>query len=68
MKFEEKLNELQLIAQKLEDSNLPMDEAVVLYEKGSELAKECFSLLNETKGKVNVIKQELDKYREENFE
>lgn len=68
MKFEDKMKELQSIADKMEDSNLPMDEAIALYEKGSELAKECFAVLNETKGKITVIKQDLDKYKEENFE
>lgn len=68
MRFEDKLKELQVIAEKMEDSNISMDEAVQLYEKGSNLAKECFGILKETKGKVAIIKQELDKYKEENFD
>ena len=68
MSFEEKIKELQEISEKMEDANLSMDEAAVLYEKGSEIAKDCFLILNETKGKVNIIKQELDKYKEEKFD
>ena len=68
MKFEEKLQELQNITEKLENSELSMSEGVELYENGVKLAKECYEELNAVKGKINVIKQDLEKYKEESFE
>jgi deoxyribonuclease-4 len=37
-------------------------------KQGIELAKSCYEELNSIKGKVNIIKQDLDKYKEEVFE
>lgn len=68
MNFEDKIKELQEITTKMEDSNLSMSEGVMLYEKGVGLAKECYEELNNVKGKVNVIKQDLEKYREESLD
>ena len=52
----------------MEDPNLSINEGVKLYEQGVTLAKECLSELNDIKGKVNVIKKDLDAYREENLD
>lgn len=68
MNFDEKLKELKKITEQMEDPNLSMSEGVKLYEKGVELAKSCYDELNGIKGKINVIKQDLDKYKEEVFE
>lgn len=66
--FESAEKQLQEIALKLEDENLPFSEAQKLYEKGSELVKFCLSSLDEVKGKITVIKKELDQFIEEKFE
>jgi exodeoxyribonuclease VII small subunit len=68
MNFEEKIKELNSITEKLEDPSLPMNEGVKLYETGVAIAKECFQELTVVKGKINVIKQDLEKYKEESFE
>lgn len=68
MDFEKKLNELQEITKNLENPDLGMDEGVALYEKGVNLAKECYKILNEVKGKVNVIKKDIETFREESFD
>ena len=68
MNFEEKINELQSITTKMEEQNLSMSEGVQLYEQGVILAKECYEELNNVKGKINVIKQDLEKFREESLE
>ncbi len=65
MNFEEKISKLQSICAKMEDENLGLDEGLKLYEEGANLAKDCYSDLNTIKGKVTVIKQDLDKYKEE---
>lgn len=66
--FETAEKQLQEIALKLEDENLPFSEAQKLYEKGSELVKFCLSSLDEVKGKITIIKKELDQFIEEKFE
>ena len=68
MNFEEKMKQLENIISKMEDSGLSMSDGVKLYEEGVVLAKECYEELNSVKGKINIIKQDLEKYKEENFE
>ncbi len=66
--FEQAEKRLQEIALKLEDEKLPFSEAQKLYEEGCELVKFCLSSLDETKGKLTIIKKELDEFIEEKFE
>ena len=68
MSFEDKLKELQEIITIMEDPNLSMSDGVKYYEKGVVLAKECYEELNNVKGKINVIKQDLEKFREESLD
>ena len=65
MDFEKKINELQSICNKMEDENLPLSDGLKLYEQGVIIAKECYSELSNIKGKVTVIKQDLDKFKED---
>lgn len=65
MELEKKLKEIEGITVKLEDPGISLDEGVKLYEQGTILAKECLAELNSAKGKINVIKKELDAYKEE---
>ncbi len=64
MNYEEASKELEQIVNKLENGNLPMDEALKLFERGEELAKICFNHLDNAKGKLTVIKAELNKLTE----
>jgi len=68
MEFEKKIKELQDITKSLENPDIMMDEGVELYEKGVNIAKECYSMLNDVKGKINIIKKDLETFREESFE
>lgn len=65
MDFDKNIKDLEEICEKMENENLPLNEGVELYEKGVVIAKECYSELSKVKGKVTVIKQDLDKYKEE---
>ena len=67
MNFEEKIKQLEDITTKMEDSNLSMADGIKLYEQGVVIAKECYEELNNVKGKINIIKQDLEKYKEESF-
>lgn len=60
MSFEENNERLQEIIKLLEKNELPLEEATKLYEEGVSLAKKCFKQLNESKGKVTILKNELD--------
>ena len=66
--LEEKLKRLQEITTSMENPELGISDGVALYEEGVAIAKDCYAELNKVKGKINIIKQELDKYKEESFE
>ena len=44
--FEEKLNELERIVNKLETGEVPLDDAIDEFKKAMELVKECDEKLN----------------------
>ncbi len=60
MDLEHMLKELERTAEKLQDKELPLDEAVRLYEDGVGLIRACMDNLAESKGKIEVIRGELD--------
>lgn len=66
--FENAEKELEEIITKLEDEKTPFSEAQKLYGRGTELVKFCLSNLDEVKGKITIIKKDLDKFIEEKFE
>jgi exodeoxyribonuclease VII small subunit len=68
MNFEEKVKKLEEISLKMENPDLTMTDGVDLYEQGVGLAKECFAELNNVKGKINVIRKDLDAFREESLD
>lgn len=68
MEFEKNLNELEKIADKLEDKTISLEEGIALYENGLELTKKCLSQLSQNKGKIEVIKKEMDRLLKEPFD
>ena len=67
MSYEEKMNELETIIQKLENGEVKFDEATELFEKGSQICKELYKTYDEAKGKITVIREELGMLLEENL-
>lgn len=65
MDFEKSIKNLEDICSKMEDENITLDDGVKLYEQGVTIAKDCYSELSNIKGRVTVIKQDLDKFKEE---
>ena len=57
MTFEEALEELELIVNKLEAGEVTLEAAVEAYERGSKLKDQCQKRLNEAKMKVEKIKE-----------
>lgn len=66
--FDKGLERLNEISTMLEKDTTTLSEGVELYEESVTLAKQMYEELNEAKGKITVIKQELDKYREEGLD
>lgn len=53
--FEEMLKELETISKKLESQDVPLDEAIELFERGLKLSKNCADKLEEAKQKIERI-------------
>ncbi len=53
--FEDQLSDLKTITKQLEDGQLPLDEALKLFEKGIGLYRSCSNLLEETERKVGLL-------------
>ena len=61
------IEELEKIIARLESGECGLEESAKLYEKGTELSKLLSKQIDETKGKITIIKQQLDKIIEEDF-
>lgn len=55
MNFEESIKELEDIVKKMEDTNTTLDESLALFDIGVKKSKECIDILNDTKGKVQLL-------------
>jgi exodeoxyribonuclease VII small subunit len=55
LSFEDALNELEGIVQKLERGQVKLDDAISSYERGAQLKKHCEQKLAEAKMKVEKI-------------
>ena len=54
-KFEEALQEMETIVQRLEDGNLSLDESLALFEDGIKLSRLCSQRLDEAEKKVEIL-------------
>ena len=55
MNFEDALGELEGIVQQLEDGDVPLEESIVIYERGDQLRRQCEGKLKEAELKVEKI-------------
>lgn len=67
MEIDKKIQRLQEITAKLEETEISLEEGIKLFEEGSNLAKDCYSALNEAKGKITIIKKDIESFKEENW-
>lgn len=58
LKFEDKMNRLNSIVEKLENDNTEIDEAIKLYEEGLNLSNELKTQLKVFEEKVKKISKE----------
>lgn len=53
--FEEGMQELDLIVERLSSSELPLEEAIALYEQGTQLHAQLEALLAQQKKRIEMI-------------
>jgi len=53
--FEEALRELEEIVNRLEQGDLPLEEALQLFEQGVKLSRLCHSRLDEAQKRVEIL-------------
>jgi exodeoxyribonuclease VII small subunit len=53
--FEKNLARLDAIVHALEDTDIPLDKALVLYEEGMKLSEFCHKQLEEAEGRVEIM-------------
>ncbi|MCK4644595.1 exodeoxyribonuclease VII small subunit [bacterium] len=69
LSLEELIEKLNQILNKLEDEELPLEEAVELFASGAELNKIAREKLSEIENRIKLIKKGLaSEYSEENFQ
>lgn len=61
MNFEESVKRLEEIVKCLESGETKLDEVNALFSEGAKITKDCYKMLNESKGKITVLREELDK-------
>ena len=66
LNFEELMQKLEAITNKLEKESLSLDESVELFEEGMKISKECNEKLESAEKRITIL-LDPDKLEEENF-
>jgi len=56
--YEQKIEQLKKIIEKIEDGNTSLDESIRLYEQGAVLVKQCEALLSEAEVKITTLSRD----------
>ena len=67
VKFEELIEKLEDITNKLEKEQLSLDESVKLFEEGMQISKQCNSKLEDAEKRITILINQNDEIKEENF-
>jgi exodeoxyribonuclease VII small subunit len=65
--FESGLQELELIVKEMETSELPLERALELFEKGMRLSETCRKQLEEAETRIEMLVRKGDKVQPEPF-
>ena len=65
--FEEAMQQLESIANQLENGNLNLDESVKKFEEGMELSKKCNNFLEKAEKKITMLINNNGEIKEEEF-
>jgi exodeoxyribonuclease VII small subunit len=60
MDFEKSLARLEEVVKRLEQPNLPLTDAMKLFEEGLQLAQQCQKQLQEAEGRVEILLKSAD--------
>ena len=66
LNFEELMQKLESITNKLEKESLSLDESVKLFEEGMKISKECNEKLESAEKRITIL-LDTDNLEEENF-
>jgi len=53
--FEKNLERLDAIVHEMEDPDVPLERALVLYEEGMKLSEVCHKQLEEAEGRIEIL-------------
>ena len=67
-KFEECMQRLEKIVDDLEKGNVPLEQAIKLFEEGVKLSNSCRQELEAAEGKVEILLKQNGKLKAEPFE
>jgi exodeoxyribonuclease VII small subunit len=67
-KFEDCLQRLEQIVDELEKGNVPLEQALKLFEEGLQLSSSCRKDLEEAEGKVEILLRQNGKLQPEPYE
>lgn len=67
-KFEECLQRLEEVVNQLERGEVPLEQALKLFEEGVQLSNSCRKELEEAEGKVEILLKQNGKLQVEPFE
>lgn len=60
LSFEEAYKKLEEIAERLESSDITLDESIALFEEGVKLSKYCDEMLLKAKQKIEILEKGKD--------
>ncbi len=58
--FETALQQLEVIVQKLETGELPLEKAIEHFEKGMQLSRYCTEKLDESEKRITILMESAD--------
>ena len=67
-KFEECLDRLEKIVDQLEKGDIPLEQALKLFEEGVQLSNSCRKELEDAEGKVEILLKQNGKLQAEPFD
>lgn len=67
-KFEDCLQRLESIVDQLEKGDVPLEQALKLFEEGMQLSNSCRNELEDAEGKVEILLKQNGKIQAEPFE
>jgi exodeoxyribonuclease VII small subunit len=56
--YEQKIEQLKQIIEKIEDGNTSLDESIRLYEQGAALVRQCEELLDNAELKITTLSRD----------